>query len=550
MTVAAGIVEVLKKENIDYVFAVPGESYLPLLDALHDTEEIKLISARHEGGAAFMAEGYGKATGKPGVVMATRGVGAANLSIGVHTAYQDSTPMVVFLGQVRSDFRGREGFQEVNFEQFFAPMAKWVVEIDEPKRVPELIQKAFYIARTGRPGPVVVSLPEDVLPKRAEMSFSPYLMSAKPAPSRKEVSGVASLLIHAKRPLIIAGGGVKLARAEEELKQFAEAYSLPVMAAFRRHDVFPNDHSLYVGHLGMGIDEKIVQTVKEADLLIAIGTRLSEVTTQDYSLIEEHHQLIHIDISLETIHKVYPPTLGIVADAKEALFALKKVSIQPKWTDWVKARRLAFKKTSELPKEAVRNINEHIISSLKEMLPTDAIITNDAGNFATWLHTYYTFRKKGSYIGPTSGAMGYALPAAIGAKLTEQNRPVIALAGDGGFMMTVQELETAVRYNIPVLTIVFNNEMYGTIRMHQEMHFPHKVIGTDLGKVSFKALAESVGADGYYVETKEQFDAALKASLERNTVCVIEVKTGKEQISANKTITQIRNKGKGESSFD
>lgn len=542
LTVAQAIVEIIKQEKIDYVFSVPGESYLPLLDALYDNKEIKLISARHEGGAAFMAEGYGKTMRKPGIVMATRGVGAANLSIGVHTAYQDSTPMVVFLGQVRSDFRGREGFQEVDFEQFFAPLTKWAVEINNPKRTFELVQKAFFIARSGRPGPVVVSLPEDILSMEVKEKIQPYVHRSKPSPSIDELSEIERILKRAKRPLILAGGGVKLAKAEEELIAFAEKYSLPVMSAFRRHDVFPNSHGLYAGHLGIGTDEKIIETVGKADVILAIGTRLSEVTTQDYALIHPDHHLIHIDISEETLHKVYTPDIAILSDAKEALHALKTLPLSREWKEWSKVAHQSYKKASKLPDKASQILNDHIIKMLLQELPTNSVITNDAGNFATWLHRYYIFQEKETYIGPTSGSMGYALPAAIGAKLANPSRKVIALAGDGGFMMTLQELETAVRYNIPVIAIVFNNEMYGTIRMHQEIHYPGKVIGTDLGKVSFKKIAEGLGAKGYYVETKEQFDEAFLTALEKNCVSVIEVKTEQEHISVNQTITTLRNK--------
>lgn len=550
MSAAQGIVEVMKQEKVDYVFAVPGESYLPLLDALYDTKEIKLISTRHEGGAAFMAEGYAKASGRPGVVMATRGVGAANLTIGVHTAYQDSTPMVVFLGQVRSDFRGREGFQEVDFEQFFAPISKWIVEINDPKRVPELMTQAFYRARSGRPGPVVVSLPEDILPLEAEMTFPSYVPSARPGLGQKEKKLIEKSLQEAERPLLIAGGGVKLAKAEEALEAFAEKYSIPLMASFRRHDVFPNDHPLYVGHLGMGTNKEILAMVKEADLLLAIGTRLSEVTSQDYSLIENHHELIHIDISIDSLHKVYAPHLGIVSDAKEALRSLMDLEVQISWQDWARGNKKLYSRISSLPEEKDRIINEHIIAILQDKLPSHTIITNDAGNFATWLHAYYSFREKNTYLGPTSGAMGYALPAALGAKLVDPERKVLALAGDGGFMMTIQELETAVRYKIPVIVLVFNNRMYGTIRMHQEMHYPKRVLGTDLGDLSFRDLAESFGAVGFKVETREEFSRALQAALLNEKLTVIEVITDQEHVAPQQTITNIRKKYKGEDSFD
>ncbi|MFD2760176.1 thiamine pyrophosphate-dependent enzyme [Lentibacillus juripiscarius] len=542
MTAAQAIVECMKIEQVRDVFCVPGESYLPLLDALHDEESIRLISARHESGAAFMAEGYAKSKLKPGVVMATRGVGAANLSIGVHTAYQDSSPMVVFLGQVHSKFRGREGFQEVNLDRYFGHIAKWAVEVNDADRMPELVQRAFRIAQTGRPGPVVVSLPEDVLPTEAAMSFGPATVKPKPAPSQEETDRVEELLSKAEKPLIIAGGGVKSAQAEDALVTFAEDFHLPVIAAFRRHDVFPHDHPLYAGHLGLGTNPKILETVEEADLIIALGTRLSEVTTQDYKIITADKQLIHIDISVDTIGKVYSPDVGITADAGEALKKFSGMELHLHWKNWADARCKEYERASSLDVSKNDVINKHLLAILDSKLPDDALLTNDAGNFAGWLHAYYKFTKQHTYVGPTSGAMGYGMPAALGAKLAMPDKPVVALSGDGGFMMTVQELETAVRCHIPVICIVFNNKMYGTIRMHQEMHYPEKVIGTDLGNVSFADLAASVGADGHTAESPEEFTQVLEASIKADRPTVIEVFTDKEQISVSSTITQIRNR--------
>lgn len=544
MTSAKAIIEVLKIEGIQKAFCVPGESYLPVLDALHDEPSIDVISARHEGGAAFMAEGYAKASLKPGVVLATRGVGAANLSIGVHTAFQDSTPMVVFLGQVHSKFRGREGFQEVDLDQYFGHIAKWAVEVKDPERMPEIVQRAFRIAQTGRPGPVVISLPEDVLPVEAEMRFGPATIKPKPAPSRDEIKRVENLLEHAQRPLIIAGGGVKSSQAEEGFVQFAEKHQIPVAVAFRRHDVFPNDHPLYVGHLGLGVSKNVLQTVEEADVVIALGTRLSEVTTQDYRIITYDKKLIHIDIDFNTIGKVYAPEVGIVADITETVKGLKDIKTSGVWHEWAKGRRAAFEEVSSLTVTKDDVINKHIIAMLKNKLPKDAVLTNDAGNFAGWLHAFYKFTKKHTYLGPTSGAMGYGMPAALGAKLANKEKVVVSLSGDGGFMMTVQELETAVRHDIPIISLVFNNDMYGTIRMHQEINYPKKVIATDLGHVSFAALAKSVGANGFAVHTLEEFETALDTALKETKPTIIEIFTGKEQISVSSTITQIRNKSK------
>ncbi|OAT71363.1 thiamine pyrophosphate-binding protein [Parageobacillus thermoglucosidasius] len=539
ITAAKAIVHCLKREGISHIFCVPGESYLPLMDAIFDEPSLQLISARHEGGASFMAEGYAKAAGKPGVMLATRGVGAANLAIGVHTAKQDSTPMVVFLGQVHSHFRGREGFQEVDLDRFFQPIAKWTVEIREAERIPELVQRAFRIARTGRPGPVVISLPEDIFLQDIAEAVVSDVDVPRPAPSAEDVRSVQEILQRAKRPVVIAGGGVKLAKAEQLLRLFAEKYSIPVVAAFRRHDVFPNDHPFYVGHLGLGTPKPIIETVKQADAVIAIGTRLSEVTTQDYRLLSPDQTLIHIDIDSDVLGKVYPPDISILADCKETLLKLLEIAVQPSWHDWAAARRKQYEQASALPAEK-RNFNEAIIASLQRHLPNDAIITNDAGNFAGWLHAFFQFTEKQVYIGPTSGAMGYGMPAAIGAKLAFPERIVVSLSGDGGFMMTMQELETAARYHIPIISIVFNNSMYGTIRMHQELHFPKRVIGTDLGDVSFAELAKCLNATGIRVETEDQFTRALIQSFNETKPTVIEVMTDPNQISVTATIDELR----------
>lgn len=540
MSAARAIVECMKRAAVEKVFCVPGESYLPVLDALYDERTIDVISARHEGGAAFMAEGYAKAANKPGIVLATRAVGGANLSIGVHTAFQDSTPMIVLLGQVHRKFRGREGFQEVELAEFFGSIAKWAVEIRDPERIPEIVERAFRVAQTGRPGPVVISLPEDILPMEGEMQFGPLLQIPSPAPSKKEILLVEEMLSTAKKPVILAGGGVKLAQAESELLKAAEKLELPVLTAFRRHDVFPNDHPLYVGHLGLGSNKEILKTVAEADVILAVGTRLSEVTTQDYSIFTHGKKLIHIDIDPDTLGKVYAPDIGIVADAKEALEAMKEFEVQTPWSEWATERRQAYTIVSSLAIREGDVINKQIIGVLENTLPDDAVLTNDAGNFAGWLHAFYPFKQSNTYVGPTSGAMGYGMPAALGVKLACPNRTVVSLSGDGGFMMTAQELETAVRYQIPVICLVFNNNMYGTIRMHQELHYPERVMATDLGQVSFKDLAHSVKADGYQVNSAEEFEHALKEALNSKNVTVIEIITGKEEIAVSSTITGIR----------
>ncbi|KAB7706546.1 acetolactate synthase [Bacillus aerolatus] len=544
-----GVVACLKQEGVSKVFCVPGESYLPVMDAIYDEPSIELISCRHEGGASFMAEGYAKSTGEPGVVMATRAVGGANLAIGVHTAYQDSTPMVVFLGQVHTAFRGREGFQEVELDQFFGHISKWTVEIKDTERVPELVSRAFKVAKSGRPGPVVVSLPEDMLRAVAEMTFIPTPERPKPAPSVSEIEQVRSLLNQAKKPIIIAGGGVVRANAEKELAAFAQSFGIPVMASFRRHDVFPNDHDLYVGHLGLGTPLPILETAKQADVILTVGSRLSEITSQDYSLFNNNQKLIHIDVNEDIIGKVFIPAVGILSDAKEALSAFSKmdVTIGAEAAKWAYERRGLFEKHSELKPAAQTGeaiSYQQTIQLLQSELPQETIFTNDAGNFATWFHNYFVFTKEKTYIGPTSGAMGYGIPAAIGAKAANPASPVVSLSGDGGAMMTIQELETAVRYELPVICIVYNNQMYGTIRMHQEIHYPEKVVGTDLGKVNFALLAHSMGASGELIETADQFKQALQKALNSKLPTLLELRMNPEQISVSKTIAELRQSNK------
>ncbi|MFT9846684.1 thiamine pyrophosphate-dependent enzyme [Aneurinibacillus sp. REN35] len=542
MNGAEAITKCMELEGVTHAFCVPGESYLPLMDSLYASPAIELISTRHEGGAAFMAEAYGKATRKTGVAMATRAVGGANLAIGIHTAYQDSTPMVVFLGQVHSKFRGREGFQEVDLDQFFGHISKWTVEIKDVERIPELVQRAFRIAKSGRPGPVVVSLPEDVLKEEAEMRFGNVIPIPAPRPNHTEIAAVQELLVKAERPLILAGGGVTAANGEDALLKFAETFGIPVMASFRRHDVFPNQHVLYVGHSGLGTFAPILDTMRKADVVLAIGTRLSEVTTQDYCIFKHNPKIIHIDIDFDTIGKVYSPEVGIVADAKEALGALLEMKLKCTWEAWAKERRQVYERAGDaIQKEEDAPIhNRDIIETLMKVLPKDAIITNDAGNFAGWLHNFYSFQQPKTYIGPTSGAMGYGLPAAIGAKLARPEKVVVSLSGDGGFMMTVQELETAARYHIPVIALVFNNCMYGTIRMHQEMHFPERVVGTSLNSVDFAKLASVLQIESFRITEQYEFEEALHKALQAKGPVVIEIMTNPEQISVQSTITSIR----------
>ncbi|MFB5662463.1 thiamine pyrophosphate-dependent enzyme [Alteribacillus sp. HJP-4] len=544
MSCAEAIVECMVREQVKKVFCVPGESYLPLLDVLYDSD-IDVISNRHEGGAAFMAEGYAKATNETAVVLATRGVGASNLSIGIHTAFQDSTPMVVFLGQVQSNFKGREGFQEMELDRFLSEMTKWGVELLQSERTPELIQRAFRTAVSGRPGPVVVSLPEDVLPQVAEMTFAPPSAAPKPTLTKEQGIDVFRHINSAERPVIIAGGGIKAANAESSLKKLAEQTGIPVVSSFRRQDVFPNNHELYCGHLGLGSPSQQVETVKKADVILAIGSRLSEVTTQDYTIITSDHTLIHIDIDTNSIGKVFPPVLGIAADAKNACDALieecREVDVK-RWISWKTERREAFEKSSRLEdvrEEKVSIGYKEIMSIFNELKPKDCFVTNDAGNFAAWLHNFHTFTAEKSFAGPTSGAMGYGFPAAIGAKLALPKKPVVSFSGDGGFMMTMQEIETAVRCKVAVIALVFNNATYGTIRMHQEKIYPDRVIGTRFGEVNFSKIADAMGAVGVRAESAVEFRKAFQKALqETERPVIIEMKMNPKQLSPTMILSE------------
>lgn len=544
MTAAEAIVEVLRREGVEKAFCVPGESYLSVIDALYDSG-IELISGRQEGGVAFMAEGYAKASGNVGVCLATRGPGATNLSIGLHTAYQDSTPLVAFIGQVPSSFRQREGFQEIDLDRFFSHICKWAVELREPERVPELVHRAFHVARTGRPGPVVISLPVDILDQSAEMVFQEATIFAKPRPTEEAVMEAKRLLERAKRPVIVAGGGVTQTRCVRKLVALAEKLHSPVVTAFRRFDAFPNDHKNYVGSLGLATPAYLLEAVKGADVVLALGTRFSQVTTQDYTLFDETTTLIHVDISEAELNKVYRPTIGIVSDVERFIDDLLRElhSYQPSVdASYVETLRAAYE-TFATPKrkngESYVDL-EGIMYDINELAPRDAIFTSDAGNFYGWMYRFLSFHGERRYIGPTSGAMGYGLPSAIGAKLAYPDRPVIAFSGDGGAMMTIQELETAARYDIPIVFIIANNNMYGTIRMHQERIFPNRVIATDLSNPNFVEFMKSLGGDGETITDNEAFASVFACALRSERPFVIELLTDRERITVTSTIADLR----------
>ncbi|VEF46269.1 acetolactate synthase large subunit, biosynthetic type [Bacillus freudenreichii] len=540
------VVEVMKKEGVKKAFCVPGESYLGVIDALYEHSDIELISTRHEGGASFMADAYAKASGQVGVCMATRGPGATNLSIGLHTAMQDSTPLVALIGQVERPFKGKEAFQEVDFTSYFSHLCKWAVEIESVERIPELLHRAFYTARSGRPGPVVVSLPHDMLEDTMDYVEGTVYDYSVPEAGEEAVEKVLEKLNAAKQPIIIAGGGVTATNSSKELAQFAELVNVPVATSFRRFDAFPNDHAHYAGWLGFGSDQKLLNYIKDADVVLSIGSRFSQVTTQDYTLIGDQAEIIQVDIDSGTIGKAYPAALGIVSDAKKflqrCLQQAKHVKNEER-EEQVKKCNEAYLLSSTPPERTedaeYAEMNSVIADFLAET-QEDTIVTSDAGNFFGWVSKYYRFSNGNRYIGPTSGAMGYGMPGAIGAKVACPDKKVVSFSGDGGFMMTMQEMETAVRYNIPVVAIVVNNNMYGTIRAHQEKQFPNRVMATRLTNPNFAEMAKLFGCHGEQVVSNDEFLPALQRAFDSGKPALIEVVTDPELLSASHAIKEAQ----------
>ena len=533
------IVDVLKKEGVTKVFGVPGESYLNVLDALYEEKEIDFISARQEGGASFMAEAYAKAIGDVGVCSATRGPGATNLSIGLHTAQQDSTPLVALIGQVERPFMGREAFQEVDFVSFFKDLCKWTVEIDDANRIPEILHRAFHVARSGRPGPVLVSLPEDMQDDIVTRDTHGPIKVSAIRPDIDAVQQAAVELKNAKKPVIIAGGGVILSESTPELVALAEGLQIPVATAFRRFHAFPNSHPNYIGALGLGARKELSEYIQDSDLVLALGTKFSQMTTDDYSLInEQKSRLIHVDISQDAMGKVYTPALPIVSDVKEFLVELLKEMEPTKNEERQKKLTEANEKYTQFSTPVLTDNKEYanlksVIDYIQKELPKNTVITSDAGNFFSWISRYYRYDEGGTYFGPTSGAMGYGMPSAIGAKVAHPDKTVISISGDGGFMMTPQEFETAVRYDIPIIAIVVNNNMFGTIHAHQEAKFPDRVVGTKLTNPNFAEFANNFGGHGERIEKNEDITGAFERAIASGLPALIEVMTDPKILSAN-----------------
>ncbi|CAN7262624.1 thiamine pyrophosphate-binding protein [Rhizobium sp. LjRoot30] len=540
------LVDALKIHGVNRVFGVPGESYLAALDAFHDAEDdIEFVICRQEGGAAYMAEAYGKLTGKPGICFVTRGPGATNASVGVHTAFQDSTPMILFIGQVARDQVEREAFQEIDYRRMFGQMAKWVVEIEDAARIPELISQAFHRAVNGRPGPVVVALPEDMLTDRVAIADTPAYKRVETYAGQPQLDELVSLLAKARRPMVVAGGGGWTQKAVADLKAFSEAFSLPVAASFRCQDLFDNSHANYAGDLGLAAGPKLVQRVKDCDLLLCIGARLGEMTTGAYTMIDipvPKQTLVHIHAGAEELGRVYHASLPINASVGGFLSQAAKLSpvAAPAWADWTKDAHADYLENLKHPQTPGPVQMGDIMAWLRGHLPEDAILTTGAGNYSAWAHRFYQYRTFRTQLGPTNGSMGYGVPAAIAAKITEPGRPVVAFAGDGCFLMNGQELATAMQYDARVIFLVINNGMYGTIRMHQERSYPGRVTGTKLTNPDFAALARSYGLHGETVETTAEFADAFRRSEASGKPSLIEIRIDPEALTVKMSLTQIR----------
>jgi acetolactate synthase I/II/III large subunit len=527
----------LSVHGADTVFSVPGESFIALLDGLYESP-IRLITCRHEASAANMADAYGKLTGRPGIAVVTRGPGATQASVGVHTAFQDSTPLILLVGQVASDQEEREAFQEIDYRRMFGPMSKWVAQIDRADRIPEYVGRAFSTACAGRPGPVVLALPEDMLASETDVPDAEPFHVVQPHPSPVQIGLLRDLLALAERPFVLLGGAGWTPGTSEDMRVFLEANALPAGAAFRRQDALDNDSPSYVGDVGIGINPKLATRVREADLLLAVGPRLGEATTSGYTLLGRQ-PLVHVHPGAEELGRVYRPALPILSGVEQFADAVRDLRVEPAWRDWAAAARADYEGWQQPgPMPGTLDLGE-CIRLLHERVP-DAIVTNGAGNFSAWVHRFWQWHEYPTQLAPTSGAMGYGVPAGVAAKALRPERTVIAFAGDGDFLMSGQELATAVQYDLPIVVLVVNNGMYGTIRMHQERHYPGRVVGTDLVNPDFASFARAFGAHGETVVDTSEFPAALERALTAGTSALLELQIDPEAINPWTTLSKIR----------
>ncbi|MBH67957.1 MAG: thiamine pyrophosphate-binding protein [Rhodospirillaceae bacterium] len=539
------LVDSLRTHGVKMVFGVPGESYLAVLDGLQDANSIQTIICRQEGGATMMAEAYGKMTGQPGICLVTRGPGATNASAGVHIAMQDSTPLILLVGQVGRGMMDREAFQEIDYRRMYGEMAKWVAQIDDPMRIPEYISRAFYTATSGRPGPVVLALPEDMLTEYADNQDVNSYTKIEPYPAPDDIQKLRGLMENASSPLMIIGGGGWDAITSKSIEEFSSRNNLPVGCSFRCQDYFDNRHKNYVGHIGIGLSTSLQKRVLKSDLLLVVGARLGEVTTGGYSLLnipKPRQILVHVHAGAEELGSVYQPDLPINAGPRQFARAIEDLTIikSKQWLGSTQEGHSDYLKTL-VPQPIPGDVQMGKIASwLNQKLPDDAFICNGAGNYATWMHRFFQYRQYRTQLAPTSGSMGYGLPSAVAAKLVHPDRLVLSMNGDGCFMMHGQELATAMQYGANIIIIIINNGMFGTIRMHQEREYPGRVANTGLQNPDFAALARAYGAFGELVTKTEQFYPAFERAMKAKLPTIIEIMIDPNAITPVTTLTAIR----------
>jgi acetolactate synthase-1/2/3 large subunit len=539
------LADALVEQGVTHAFCVPGESYLDLLDGLYSVRnQLQLITCRFEAGAVHMAEAHGKLTGKPGVAIVTRGPGACHAAIGVHVAMQDSTPLVLIVGQIPIEETDRETFQEVDYRRMFSPIAKWVTQIDDAKRIPELIAHAFDVATSGRPGPVVIAISEEMQKHQVTVPDIGPADTFPPYPAPAAMARLREMLAVAERPLAILGGSGWTAEGRAAIAKFLIAHDLPVCVSFRRQGLFDGTHTNFVGDLGVGADAGLVAHARESDLILAIGTRLGEPVSQGYTLFDfaGATPIIHVHPEQSEIGRVHRPALGIPCDMNAFAAAANELEPVPSqaWSGWRETLRATRLKQAEAPEyEGPLNL-ARALQALEKVLPADTIYTTDAGNFATWPTRFMHLKDGQDFLGPTNGAMGYGVPSAIGAKIVHPERTVICFVGDGGFMMTGQEIATAFHHEVNPIILVFNNQMYGTIRMYQERTYPHRVSGTALTNPDFAKYIEAFGGHGEIVEATDELVPAVQRAMASGKPAIIEVRMNPEQVTNRATISDLR----------
>jgi acetolactate synthase I/II/III large subunit len=539
------LADALVAQGIDHVFAVPGESYLDVLDGMYAVrQKLKLITCRFEAGAVNMAEAYGKLNGRPAAAFVTRGPGACHGAIGVHIAFQDSTPLLLFVGQIPFEETDRDSFQEVDYRRMFQPLAKWVTQIDDAARIPEIVAHAVDVATSGRPGPVVIALSEEMQKRLVDVPDIARAPVSRPHPDPDAIARMQALLAKSSKPLAILGGSCWTEQGRAAIRDLLVAHDLPVTVAFRRQALYDGTLDNYAGDLGVGSDPALVARAKEADLILAIGTRLGEAVSQGYTLFEPSGgvPIVHVHPEASEIGRVFRPALGIVSDVNVFANAVAAIAAPKKkaWSEWTRElRALRLQGCAVIPYEGTLNLAQ-VMHELQDLMEPDAIMTCDAGNFATWPPRFMNFSDGQRFIGPTNGAMGYGVPAAIGAKIAHPDRQVVCFVGDGGFLMTGQEIATAFHHGVAPIVLVFNNQMYGTIRMYQERTYPGRVSGTALTNPDFARFIEAFGGHGEVVSETAEFAPAFRRAVESGKPAVIELRMNPDQITSRSTITQMR----------